>query len=764
MNRYLPPLLAAFLLVSIASAQSIKGRVTDSESGRPLAGITVAVARTTLGTVTDASGQFELNGLTNGDYQLEISAVGYETLRPNVTVPAGNALTFMLKKAVILLNNEIIVTAQRFESQSFDAPQAVSVLSQNHIRQTAPRSTPELLMGTTGVFVQKTNHGGGSPIVRGLMGNQVLLMMDGIRLNNATYRYGPNQYLATVDPLLLERVEVTRGSGSVLYGSDALGGVVQLISKTPSLTPGPSPKERGGKSSLGGAFFGKWMSAGMERTGRGEVRASTQKVAFLGGFSAKNFGDLLAGGDLGFQSPSAYQERAGDAKILVKTSHRSLLTASYQHLYQYDVPVYYRVVQDNYLKYSFIPQARTLAYLRWEKYSDHKWLQSVRFTASLNRSVEGVVNQRNKATTINRQKDVVNTYGGIVEVHSQPTNYWNIHSGAEYYFDRVNSTASTLNLQTQAVTAKRGYFADGSTMGNASVFTSHTVDWRKFQFSGGLRFNAITLNVRDEAVGNPRISPSALVGHFATTYQLHPNHHLIAATNTGFRSPNLDDVSKLGNVEANVFEVPNANLSPEKTFTLEAGYKFRTNRLSGSLMAFRTNLTNQIVRVESSFQGETVYQNARVYTKTNAAESLLHGGEAEAEVKIMAALVAFGSLTYTYGQDLAKAEPMRRIPPLFGRLGLRSNHKGFSGRAEYIFAGKQDRLAGGDKSDIRISSRLDNGATPAWNVLNIYAGYSYRKYSLNTGVQNLLNQAYRMHGSGVDGVGRSLWIALTVGV
>ncbi len=756
MNQCLPPLLAALLLVSIASAQSIRGRVADSESGRPLAGITVAVARTTLGTVTDANGQFELNGLANGDCQLGISAVGYETLRPNVTVPAGEALAFMLKKAVVLLNNEIVVTAQRFESQSFDAPQTVSVLSPRYIRQTAPRSTPELLMGTTGVFVQKTNHGGGSPIVRGLMGNQVLLLMDGIRLNNATYRYGPNQYLATVDPLVLERVEVTRGSGSVLYGSDALGGVVQLISKTPGFAAG--------KPTVSGSGFGKWTSAGMERTARGEVRASARKVAFLGGFSARNFGDLLAGGDLGFQSPSAYQERAGDAKILVKTSQRSLLTASYQHLYQYDVPVYYRVAQDNYLKYSFIPQARTLAYLRWEKYSDHKWLQSVRFTASLNRSVEGVVNQRNKATTINRQKDVVNTFGGIVEVHSQPTDYWNIHSGAEYYFDRVNSTASTLNLQTQAVTAKRGYFADGSTMGNASVFTSHIVDWRRFQFSGGLRFNAITLNVRDEAIGNPRISPRALVGHFATTYRLHPNHHLIVATNTGFRSPNLDDVSKLGNVEANVFEVPNANLSPEKTFTLEAGYKFRTSRLSGSLMAFSTNLTNQIVRVESSFQGETVYQNARVYTKTNAAESLLHGGEAEAEVKILASLVAFGSLTYTYGQDLSKSEPMRRIPPLFGRLGLRSDHKGLSGRAEYIFAGKQDRLAGGDRSDIRISSRLSNGATPAWNVLNIYAGYSYRKYNLNTGVQNLLNRAYRMHGSGVDGVGRSLWVALTVGV
>jgi iron complex outermembrane receptor protein/hemoglobin/transferrin/lactoferrin receptor protein len=113
----------------------------------------------------------------------------------------------------------------------FDTPEAVSVLTQKQLLQNAPRSTPEALMGLPGVWVQKTNHGGGSPFIRGLTGQQTLILIDGIRLNNATFRSGPNQYFNTIDPQSIAQIEVLRGSGSVQYGSDALGGVVHVLTK-----------------------------------------------------------------------------------------------------------------------------------------------------------------------------------------------------------------------------------------------------------------------------------------------------------------------------------------------------------------------------------------------------------------------------------------------------------------------------------------------------------------------------------------------------
>ena len=156
-------------------------------------------------------------------------------------------------------------------------------------------------MGTTGVFVQKTNHGGGSPIIRGLVGNHVLVLVDGVRLNNATFRYGPNQYLATVDPYPIERIEVVRGLGSVPYGSDALGGVINIITARPSFN------EDGFR--LGGRLRPKVASSSMELGIRADVEASGPNVAFLGGFTYSDFGDLRAGSGLGVEAPSGYLER-----------------------------------------------------------------------------------------------------------------------------------------------------------------------------------------------------------------------------------------------------------------------------------------------------------------------------------------------------------------------------------------------------------------------------------------------------------------------
>ena len=129
-----------------------------------------------------------------------------------------------------------------------------------------PRTTPEALMGMNGVFVQKTNHGGGSPFVRGLTGNQTLILVDGIRLNNSTFRYGPNQYLNTIDAYTIQRIEVAKGTGSVQYGTDAIGGVVHIITKRSAIC---------NKVKLvHGKVIGKYMTGDMEKTGRGEANYS----------------------------------------------------------------------------------------------------------------------------------------------------------------------------------------------------------------------------------------------------------------------------------------------------------------------------------------------------------------------------------------------------------------------------------------------------------------------------------------------------------
>ena len=197
------------------------------------------------------------------------------------------------KKAVFTLKNsekdsvskekelsELVVSALRTATNRFSTAEAIDVINAKNMGKLQSRTTPEALTNINGVFVQKTNHGGGSPFVRGLTGNQTLLLVDGVRLSNATFRYGPNQYFNTIDPLSIERIEVLRGGGSVQYGSDALGGTIQVFSKNPEFST---------QNTFNGRLFGKVTTQGMEQTGRGELGFSKSKSGFNGWFQLSQF-------------------------------------------------------------------------------------------------------------------------------------------------------------------------------------------------------------------------------------------------------------------------------------------------------------------------------------------------------------------------------------------------------------------------------------------------------------------------------------------
>jgi len=747
--------LLIFLLVTQSlTAQSVSGVVTDKSTALPLENAHIQIVNSAIGTVTDKNGAFAFSEFPDRKRFIRISSIGFATTE--LLVQRGDTqIIISLELSAVLLNNGVTVTAQRHERLSFDVSQSVTTLNNQELSKKSSRSTPEALMNESGIWVQKTNHGGGSPIIRGLVGNQVLLLVDGIRLNNATYRYGPNQYLSTIDPGMIDRIDAIRGSGSVLYGSDALGGVVQVLSKTPSFN------SDGLK--ISGNLSGKWMSAGMEQSSRAEMEICNSKVAFIGGFSVRNFGDVLAGGSLGVLDPTGYNERSGDAKILMRTGSSGILTAAFQQLTQHDVPRYDQVVQGGYSTFNFEPQTRQLSYVRWQTFLKSPWIQSMRITSSYNRSVEGTNSQKSNSNDYKTQRDEVNTTGVIAEIISAPTAQWNIQSGVEYYFDKVYSAASTTNLISNTETNQRGSYADGSSASNLALFTNHQYELHKFQFSAGARFNAITVSVVDQAFGNQKITPNAFVGNVGVTMKVNENLRAFLSSSTGFRAPNVDDMSKFGTVESGVFEIPGTGLSPEKSLSVETGVKIRQKKISGTLSLYQTHLSDLIDRVPTTYLGSDMYEGRKVYQKQNVGEARLRGFEAEADIELIKSLSAFGNITYTYGENITKREPMRRIPPLFGRIGLRYQHAtGLWLKAEWAAAGEQDRLAAGDKSDVRIAVRLEDGVMPSWNNLNLYAGYTYKSFTGNLIGQNLFNQAYRVYASGIDGYGRSIGASLTL--
>ena len=640
---------------------------------------------------------------------------------------------------------EIIVISQRNPLKQVNIPYSVSSINRKELDNFSPRTTPEALMNTNGVFVQKTNHGGGSPFIRGLTGNQTLILIDGIRLNNSIYRYGPNQYLNTIDGFSIDKIEVAKGTGSVQYGSDAIGGALQLFTKEPVLHK-KTPEWHG-------RVLGKYMTDDMEKTGRGQLEYSSEKLTATFGGTYRDFGDLIGGKSTGKQSPSGYNEYAFDTKIALVLKDNMQLTLVNQFLRQAHVPIYHKVVLENYKLNEFEPQQRMLSYARLNIDRDTRLFNQVKLIASWQQGLEGRSTQKNGSSVLTKERDEINTLGFTADVTSKLSCIWTANSGIEIYHDRVGSTKNEIaDSGSGSSVQKRGLYPDNSKYGNYSIYTLHHFTLGKWIMDGGIRFNTFQINVSDVTLGEIKISPEALVFNAAAMYNFNPTHHAYATFSSGFRAPNIDDMGTLGIVDFR-YEVPAYELDPEKSQNYELGYKLSLPKFYGAVATYYMNLDQLITRVKVEGQIIDGYQ---VYKKENVEEAYIKGVEAAMSWKVGSGWEVNGGISYTYGQSITKDEPLRRIPPLNGRLAGTYSFRKFFTSAEFLFASRQDRLSQGDIDDNRIP---DDG-TPGWQVINLYGGCQLDAVKFNAGIQNILNEDYRTHGSGINGVGRSAFLSI----
>ncbi len=640
---------------------------------------------------------------------------------------------------------EVVISANRFNSLGINTPEAIRVLNSKPVQEFQLRTSPEALLLTPGVFVQKTNHGGGSPFVRGLTGNQTLLLIDGIRLSNSTMRYGPNQYYNTIDVFSIDRMEILRGSGSVQYGSDALGGTIQAFSH--ELVNSEKPD-------WGGNVIARISTQGMEQSVHSGINYSNKTAAFRAGLTFRNFGDLVGGDTTGRQSPSGYGEQDYDFKGKIAISPKTILTMVWQSVHQKEVPQYYKIELENYAVNSTDPQKRKLGYVRLNRELDAGALKSVILTASYQHTDEGRESQKNGSDIIRNEFDKVRGFGLSSEAIISNRDSWSGNVGFEMYNDLVNSSRTDTDLVTGTETDLRGLYPDGSTMSSFALFTVHSFDLPKWNMTAGARLNSFIINVQDEELGAVKLTPSALVGNLAVMRKLNAESRLFVSFNTGFRAPNIDDLGTLGIVDFR-YETPNYDLKPESSFQYQAGYKYSGKKLKGDLFIYRNELYNLITRVRV---GEETIEGYPVYQKENSERAYIQGIETAWDFKLNRSLTLNGSLTYTYGQNISKNEPVRRIPPLFGRIATDFRYNNIWLNIEWLAAGKQDRLAQGDKDD----NRIPEGGTPGWNIINFNSGYSWKFLAIDLSLKNLFNIDYRYHGSGINSYGRSLFLTMAV--
>ena len=632
-----------------------------------------------------------------------------------------------------------IVTSRSIKILDTKNPLVISSITNQQIIEKGARTTPEALMGVSGVFIQKTNHGGGSAFIRGLTGNQTLIVLDGIRLNNAIYRYGPNQYLNTIDMFTVDKTDVLKGVGSVEYGSDAMGGVIHVKTKE-------NASKELNKISLNNTS--KFISSDMEKTNRTAIQYATNKWDFIGGISLKKYGDLVGGGNIGKQTPTKYNEINYDLKTRIKINNQSELIYSSQNTIQKNVPIYHKIALENFKTNQIDYQIHYLNYLKYKYISHKKWISEIIINASTQRSIEQRSNQKNNSSIFRNEADTVKNIGLTAEIVSKPNKNWTMNSGFDYYKDEIFSEAIETSSELNSQIFKRGLYPNGSIYKNSSIFNIHNLNFNKLNIVAGLRYNFLHIQMNELTLGNIAIKPSALVSNFGINYQLNQHGFLFGSITTGYRAPNIDDLGSLGIVDFR-YEIPSYDLKPEKSLNTEIGYKYRSNKIDFSIAAFKMKLKDIIARV---LVDGKVINGYNVYNKKNIESSYINGTEVNYNYLLSKYLTWYTNATYTYGQNVTKNEPMRRIPPLFGQNKICFVKKNKTLAITHQFAGKQDRLAQGDKDDNRIGKL----GTPGWNIFNIDAGWEFKNLSVNTSLINISNVQYKTHGSGVYAMGRAV--------
>ena len=669
------------------------------------------------------------------------------------------------------LYQTVVVSALRPET-NLESPRSVDLVTRRRMDQLSAQSTPGLLSQVPGVLVQKTNHGGGSAFIGGMTGQHVLYLIDGVRLNNSTTRYGPNQLLNTVDEFSLARVEVLRGPGSILYGSDALGGVISLVSRTASFVPGARLR-------WGGTALARFDSSDLSQSYDADAWGQYRRVSALVGGSFKDFGNLVGGRGIGLQKWTGYSEGDWDGAVRIWLGGRWFLKMATNSVRQTDVPRTDKCSDTDYRYYRH--QFRDLVYAKVTGGAG-KALDRFDLTVSFQNQREFRQRYRIDRDRLENEFDRVDTAGfGLVAV-TDLGRYSKLTYGMDVYFDWVHSTANRQAISTGAVTPMdgasfRGRFVDGSQyLQGGLLLTDELRPWYWFIVRLGGRIAVAHASIpTDPLAAQYGLAASPIratfwgpVGGVNLEFVPWNPFRLVASVQQGFRAPNLDDYSHLGS-EGGGFDVPSPDLhKAECTTTLEAGVKLGLPRVHAWLFGHYSFLRGFISR---AYTGDEV-DGEPATVRANASSGYLAGLDAYGRVVLGRGFDLGAWMSWTRG-DLSGllgnsgTQPMRRIPPLQGlvRVGYRSRDGRWWAAAMVRWAKRQDRLSPGDRNDKRICpDGSDNcDGTPGFGLVSLAGGVQLDRFvDLTLRVENLGNTPYKYHGSGVYGPGLSAIAQLRV--
>ena len=790
-----------FVLLAIA-VHGQKVKVLDKSDLQPISQVSISNSAKTYMVITNTDGVADLTGFTASD-SLYFSHVAFQSFRIIKSgIPSSRKI--YLTENVIRLD-EFVITGNRTEEKRSDLPYKIEVIQAKDISFQNPQNAAIMLEQTGEVFVQTSQLGGGSPVLRGFEANKVVLIVDGIRMNNAIYRAGHLQNAITVDPFGLASTEILYGPGSTIYGSDALGGVINFITKDPTLSTT-------GKTEVHGNLLGRFASANTEKTGGINLNLGWKKIAVLLNFSYSDFGDLREGrvrnpalGNFGerlnyaervngkdsmfvndkpwIQKKSAYSQCNFLGKVLFQPGSHSRYLLNVQFSNSSDIPRYDRLTEmtDGKLSYAewyYGPQTRFLGSLK-AGYN----LNGVIFDhASVIIGFQHVNEDRINRSFGNPKKkynlETVDVLSLNADFNKKMCKTDDLSYGIELQYNNVGSKAYVYNIESEKTTFDRATrFPDQkANMMYLSAYLSN--NWKisnGLAFSQGIRFNYVTLDAAysDTMVKltpipfNPNISQknTALNGYLGLIAT--PGHawKFSFVGSTGFRAPNIDDITKLNVVTGTTIVVPNPDLQPENVYNVELSIAktiLGKVRLEGT--AYYTWMQNAQVVAPIMYNGHDslkvdgiMYQTLGL---TNTGHAYICGFQGNLLAQVTRTFSILSNITYTYGYDKTNSVPLDHIPPVFGMTSFRIELKKFKGNFYVMYNGwkriSQYNLSGEDNQAYATAYGM-----PSWYTLNLKLSYQIVKYvNVELGMENILDENYRKFASGISSPGRNFIVAL----
>ncbi|PKV63154.1 TonB-dependent receptor plug domain-containing protein [Pontibacter ramchanderi] len=750
---------------------------------------------------TDRKGQVDISSFSILD-SLVVRLVGYDQRVMAYAQLERQGFELYLHENNISLRT-VVVSATRWQQDAKEVPQRVSTIESKDVQLQQPQTAADMLGQAGEVYIQKSQGGGGSPMIRGFAANRVLLAVDGVRMNTAIFRSGNLQNVISLDPFAIAKTEVLFGPGSVMFGSDAIGGVMNFYTLTPAFATDDSPLLKGSATT-------RWSSANREKTGHLDLRLGFKEWAFLTSATFSDFGDLR----MGAHGPDDYLRKEyvrshnGQDEVLTNTDPRLQVRTGYEQLnlmqkiryrpgenwdLQYgfhyattsDVPRYDRLTlyKNGKLRsaeWYYGPQVWAMQHLQARRQAGSKFFDQLNIGLAYQLFEESRHNRDlGKPTRYNRYEKV-NAFSANLDFEKALDKRHHLFYGLEAIYNKVASTGTDENNSTGDLVPGPSRYPNGADWSSyASFLTYRFKAGEKLTVLTGARYNHVLLHADfDKRFYNlpftsADINAGAVTGSAGLVYSAQPSWQLSSNLSTGFRSPNVDDIGKIFDSAPGLVVVPNPDLRPEYAYNADLGFaKTFGDVLKLDATAFYTYLQDALVRRDYTLSGQSSIEYegewSQVQAIQNAAFVRVWGVQAGIEMKLPAGFGLSSRYNLQRGReelDNGTEAPLRHAAPSFGltRLTYTRNRLKADVYAQYNGAIRYSQLAPEeqDKAYLYAADANGNPYSPAWATLNLKARYQLSQHlAASAGIENITNVRYRPYSSGIVAPGRNFILSL----